>query len=109
MTPIQFVVRDVFGRIVYNEAFPNLPIGAMHLSLFLYLWKGESSQVLVLRHDKSDFEKSVFKVREGEEGKFLQSITGEKILLPLPRDPEDLEGLEDDEDLGGDDDEEGAF
>lgn len=87
------VVRDVFGRVVYNEAFPNLPIAALHLSLFLHVWGGEVSHVVVLRTSGKKVGKGVYKLSEEDDLLVLQANSGEKIILPEP----ELE-IDDDED-----------
>ena len=105
MKPIQMVARDLFGGVVFNQIFPNLPIAVTSISLFISMWGGPISQVIIISSKPGNkFSKTVFKIQSDDVGTlYLQSAKGERILLPTPPSEEHYEGEIDDDDWDDDD------
>ncbi len=108
MNPLQVVIRDLFGTVVFNQIFPNLPLAASSISLFIRLWRGPISQVLLIfPKKKGEFDKTIFKIREAEDGQLFLAADGEETVM-LPNIPEDVlldhEGDFEDPDLSDEDD-----
>jgi len=98
---IQVLIRDLFGGVVFNQIFPNLPVAVSSISLFLHMWDSPISQVLLLTEKVGGkLEKRVFKVFRDESGLFLRSHNGEEIILPEPVEEGD-EDIDEDGDLFG--------
>ena len=95
MKPIQVVIRDLFGGVVFNQVFPNLPIAAASISIFFSVWAYPVSQVIILTPKSLyQYDKKVFKFRIEPNGQWLlKSAKGETILLPEPISPEDMEAM----------------
>ena len=101
---IQVLIRDLYGGVVFNESFPNLPVAAHSISLFLHLWEGPLTQVIFVKPKRGrEPEKRIFKIYQMEDGGFvLKSSNNEVIVLPEPIMEGEDEEMEEDED---DDDE----
>lgn len=84
MNPLQVIVRDLFGSVIFHQIFPNLPLATTSISLFVRLWNGPVSQVLLIFPKRDgEFDKTVFRIRESEEGQlFMVSTSGETVILP---------------------------
>lgn len=97
---MQILIRDLYGGVIFNQAFPNLPIAVTSISLFLHVWEGFVSQVVMISPEGRSYKKTTFKIMDNEEeGLYLQSPGGDKILLPIPEDlDEDDDFFFDDED-----------
>ncbi len=98
---IRIRVRDLFGRVVFDEVFHNLPRAVRSLGSWIHFWPGSIGGVVVGDRPKKTFK--VYQTRQG--GFFLKSHCGEIILLPNPvEDSEEFEEFEFEE--GGEDPEE---
>lgn len=117
--PVQIIVRDIYGAVVFNQVSPSLPVACLSIAIFLKMWGAPISQILLVTPETNGgFTKKTFKLKEGG---VLVSSSGEKIFLPEAPDPDedysDEDGYLDEDYLDGDeeddgeddDDDEGSF
>ncbi len=97
MTLRQVIIRDLFGRIVFNQVFPNIAIAISAVSLFITMWGGPIGNFIFIRpKGGKKFIKTTFRLYMTEEGLLLKSNTGESIPIPEPN-LEDLPDIEEED------------
>lgn len=104
MKRIQIVVRDIYGRVAYNEISPNLPMALIQLATVIDNIAPVVGQVRLVQPDpKEGLVHKVFRLYPGAEGRWvLKNRKGEMIMVPAIEyidDPIDEE-LDDLDDLG---------